>query len=448
MTAYTHALAFAALLILSVGCSTEEVPADAGSDAVGASDTAAPGDTASIDAGAQDASPDVSPEPVCPEPGTTERPAGLSEAYGIMDPARRKLVFFAGNQGVPVNCQTATDHISVLWVYDTVCATFEKITTTGGPGPRARGMTVYDPDRDQMVIFGGRYRAASSGPYTVYNEAWALNLADYTWTEIQTEGAIPEARSNAAGGYNKLTGEMLVFGGNLSNQGITFLPRNDVWALNLETHTWRQIPGQGTKPEARLFHSSVVDSDNNRLYIYGGGGANAWTGPFLGDLWVMDLETGGWELLHDGKIGAPMGRIWSTVTWDRVAQRLLLFAGHDDGMLGNNNDTWSFDPTTKSWTGLTPPEEVFTPSNGFCDFPKDFTYPNMDSPERRSAQIAGLDETRGEWVIFGGKTDCGLIDDVWLFVLGQDSWVQLMDANVGETCTRSDQPGLCVALCQ
>jgi hypothetical protein len=433
-------------IFLALGCgeSNPTEPAqDTGTDTVSA-------DASHLEDVHTDAVEDVVEDvgPTCPEPGSTERPAGLGEAFGIMDAKRRKLVFWGGNAGIPVNCQTATDHVDVLWVYDTVCATFEKIETTGGPGPRARGMTVYDPDRDQMVIFGGRYRAAASGPYTVYDEVWALDLETYSWTRIETQGPGPAARSNPAGAYNLVAGEMIVFGGNTSGNGLVFSPLNDVWALDLDNHTWRQIPSMGSKPEARLFHSATVDSEHNRLYIYGGGGANAWTGPFMGDLWVMNLETGTWENLHNGGPGAPMGRIWPTTTWDKVGQQLLLFGGHDDGMLGNTNDTWSFDPASKTWTSITEAEEIYSPANGFCNFPKDFTFPNLDAPERRSGQFAGLDEVRGEWVIFGGKTDCGLIDDVWLFSLAQSGWIKLIGATMGETCNRSDQPQLCVALCQ
>jgi len=448
MRAYSLLLMLSLCIPLTLACGQEgtgQGGADTSSDNGSLTDATSQVDTAEGDTGI-DIEEDTGP--ICPEPGSTERPAGLGEAFGTMDAERRKLVFWGGNAGIPVNCQTATDHIAVLWVYDTVCATFERIETTGGPGPRARGMTIYDPDRDQMVIFGGRYRGAPSGLYTVYDEVWALDLETYTWTQIQTVGAGPAPRSNPAGAYNQLTGEMVVFGGNTSNNGLNFGPLNDVWALNLDSYTWRQINAQGAKPEARLFHSAAVDSESNLLYIYGGGGANAWTGPFLGDLWVMNLETGTWEELHSGGIGAPMGRIWSTTAWDKIGKRLLLFGGHDDGMLGNTNDTWSFDPATKVWTSITEAEEIYSPANGFCNFPKDFTFPNLDAPERRSGQLAGLDEKRGEWVLFGGKTDCGLIDDVWLFGLGQNSWIKLMGATMGETCNRSDQPQLCVALCQ
>ena len=189
----------AVILSFTLACGEETpgpVPVDTGSDAGPSTDSGPGADVVETDAGADI---EEDPEPTCPEPGSTERPAGLGEAFGVMDAQRRKLVFWGGNAGIPVNCNTATDHIDTLWVYDTVCATFERIETTGGPGPRARGMAIYDPDRDQMVIFGGRYRGTPTGLYTVYDEVWALDLETYTWTQITTEGPSPSPRSNPAG---------------------------------------------------------------------------------------------------------------------------------------------------------------------------------------------------------------------------------------------------------
>jgi hypothetical protein len=431
-------------LILLTACPADNpdpIPGDTPSDAV--SDTAAPQDSSVADVAVDTSHEDTGPQ--CPEPGTTSRPSGRSEVFGIMDPQRRRLVFFGGDDGAPVNCNPAPHPIGGTWIYDTVCAGFEEVQTSNGPGPRARGVSVYDPVNDRMVIFGGRYRAGGSGPYTLYDEVWALDLETLTWEKIETNGVKPVARFNPAGGYNALTGEMIIFGGTKGTSGMQYDPLADTWALNLETHTWRQIQSTNN-PEPRVLHTATVDSDNNRLFIYGG--TASFFAAFFGDLWVMDLATGQWEKLHPGGFGAPVGRIWPTITWDRVGERMLLFGGHDSGSVGNNNDTWMFDPPSKTWVNLTPPETVNQPANEFCSFPPDFTVPNMEAPDRRGAQLAALDETRGEWVIFGGKTDCGLIDDVWVFSLEQDGWVNLIGATMGESCIRGDNPQLCVAMCK
>jgi|GEM_PF-497977 len=380
------------------------------------------------------------------------RPPARAEMLGVFDAKRRRLVFWGGDDGLPVNC-TPTAHpvgLTDLWIYDAACATFKKVDVSGqAPQGRARGMAVYDSDQDRMIIFGGRYRKGAGGPYTNFNDVWALDLKTLTWKQLPTKGGGPVARSNPAGAYNPNTKEMIVFGGNSSTSGLSFRPHNDVWALNLETNTWREITTSGpSKPSARLFHAATVDTKGNRLFVYAGGGANAWQGPFLRDLWVMDLKTGIWTVLDKGGFLSPLGRIWATITYDEKADRVLMYAGHDDQQIGNNNGTWSFDLKKKKWTALTPPEKIKKKANGFCNFPPDFTEPNMQAPDRRSAHLAALDNTRREWIVFGGKTDCGLIDDVWTFDLQRNGWIRLMKATKGESCIRGENPKLCVALCK
>ena len=379
----------------------------------------------------------------------TEMPA-LAEMMGVFDEQRRRIVFFGGDDVLPVNCTTAPHAVGryELYSYDTVCAAFREEMESDGPRGRARGMAVYDLVGDRMIIFGGRSRARETGEYRNYDDVWALDLGTMEWTELEGSTRGPLARSNPAGGFNRTTRELVVFGGNTSRSGLQFSPRNDVWAFDTINLTWRQIESPGTKPSARLFHAAVVDDINERLFIYGGGDAGAWQGPFLGDLWMMDLATGAWERLAEKTDEGPAGRIWSSITYDVSSDRIILFGGHDDGAVGNNNDTWMFDMATREWTALVAPETVNEPALGFCNFPRDFTEPNLEVPDRRSAHLASLDTQRGEWVIFGGKTDCGIINDVWVYDLARDAWLLRQPSTVGEACNRGENPDMCVSMCQ
>ena len=380
----------------------------------------------------------------------TDMPA-LAEMMGVYDEQRQRIVFFGGDDVLPVNCSAAPHAVGryELYTYDTACAAFREETgSDDGPQGRARGMAVYDPTGDRMLIFGGRSRARETGNYKNYNDVWALDFATMQWTELEPTNSGPLARSNPAGGFNRATRELIVFGGNTSRSGLQFGPRNDVWAFDTVNQSWRRIESTGNAPEGRLFHAGVVDDTNNRLFIYGGGDAGAWQGPFLGDLWMMDLETGVWERLAEKTDDGPMGRIWSTITYDVSSDRLVLFGGHDDGLVGNNNDTWIFDLANRQWNAVIEAEVVNEPAFGFCDFPPDFTEPNRDAPDRRHAHLAALDKQRGEWFIFAGKTDCGIINDIWVYDLGRDAWLKRQPSTLGEACVRGDNPDRCVSLCQ
>jgi hypothetical protein len=93
-------------------------------------------------------------------------------------------------------------------------------------------------------------------------------------------------------------------------------------------------------------------------------------------------------------------------------------------------------------------EVVNEPAFGFCDFPTNFTEPNLDAPDRRHAHLAALDTQRGEWVVFAGKTDCGIINDVWVYDLARDAWLLRQPSTVGEACNRGESPDMCVSMCQ
>jgi hypothetical protein len=383
--------------------------------------------------------------PACVDTG--EHPPARSDTAGVVDAKRHRIVFFGGDTGVPKQCNPAPVLDGELWTYDLSCKTFARVSAADGPSSRSRAATVYDPDGDRMIVFGGRARAGSSSPYTLFNEVWALDLPTLAWQKVTTSGTPPSARSSAAAAYAPATKELVLFGGNQSTNGAQFQPLADVWALNLATGAWRAIAGTGKTPAARMFHAVTIDPGANRLYAFGGGDANAFTGPFLGDLSSIDLASGAWQVESAGGAGAPASRINATATFDAKAGRLLLFGGHDDGAVGNNNDTWSFDPASKAWTAIVPPETLKKAPPGFCLFPPDFTTTNTSAPERRSAHLAALDTTRGAWTIYGGATDCGLIDDVWSFDLTTNAWSRAQKAQSGEACVRGDRPQQCSTLC-
>jgi hypothetical protein len=381
--------------------------------------------------------------PACVDTGM--RPTARAETMGALDGARGRLVFFGGDDGVPKMCNPAPHIVGEMWTYDLACGFFSKVEAASGPGPRTRAAFATDDDGGRLFLFGGRYRAAATGSYTLYDETWSLDLATLAWTQVVTSGTAPSARSSATAVFDPARKELVVFGGNTSASGATFTPQGDVHLLHVADGSWEKLSLAGTPPKARLFHASTIDPASGTVYVYGGGDANAFQGPFFGDLWALDRTAGTWSELSPKTAGGPAARIHSTLVFDGERGRLLLFGGHDDGDVGNDNGTWAFDLTTKGWSVLTPPEVVAEPAAGFCLFPAGFTTPNLDAPDRRSAQLGAFGEG-GLWV-FGGKTDCGLIDDVWRFDAAMGSWTRKTPATTGEACLRRDHPEQCTSLC-
>lgn len=376
---------------------------------------------------------------------TGERPGPRAESFGAFDEKRGRFVFYGGDSGLPKQCQPSPHPIGETWVYDARCKTFTQPATTTDPGGRARGVGVYDAAGDRVVVFGGRYRAAASGNYQVFGDVWAFDLAKEDWAQLDT-GTGPTGRSSTAAAFDDAKHELVVYGGNASTSGLAFTPLGDTWAFDVVASTWRKLTTTGD-PKPRLFHAAAIDPDGRRLFVYGGGDANAFTGPFFKDLWALDLDGGAWTELSTGASG-PRGRIQASLVFDKEGGRLLLFGGHDDGSLGNENDTWAFDLATSQWTDITAPEPIVKTPTGFCNFPPDFTTPNTAAPERRSQHAAGFDRASRSWYVFGGATDCGLIDDVWLFDGAASAWSNQVPATYGESCARTKGVAACTTLCQ
>lgn len=375
----------------------------------------------------------------CSERGI-DVPSPRGEVAGAWDAARGRFVIFGGDEGVPVECYPQTDFVGETWAFHTDCDNFERLQVSEAPQSRGRHAVALDAARGWMLIHGGRFRDGTSGAYTLLDDAWAFDFATDTWTLVATGG--PAARSNHTA---VVAGDrMIVYGGSTSTDGASFDPRSDVWALDLGSGAWTELEIQGEGPGERLFHAAAISDDGRTMYVYGGGDEGAFTGPFFGDLWALDLETLRWTELHDGGGEAPRARIWAALHHDGARDRLVLFGGHDDGSLGNTNEVWEFRLSEGVWNRLREGDVQTASANGFCDFPADFVDPDLKSPERRNAFASAITD-RGELIVFGGKTDCGIINDVWTWSLERGGWSERSPATAGEICLRASAS--CSSMC-
>ena len=122
---------------------------------------------------------------------------------------------------------------------------------------------------------------------------------------------------------------------------------------------------------------------------------------------------------------------------DAANNRLISWAGHNDiQMIAPTNELSAFDLGTNTWTPLVIGDTYNNPAAGFCDFPVDFTNIDFESPERRYGAASALTDD-GQVITFGGKTDCGIIDDVWTHDLATGMWTERSGATTGQSCPRA-----------
>src|SRR5262249_20574781 len=134
---------------------------------------------------------------------------------------------------------------------------------------------VLDPVRDRLIVFGGGY------PFT--NDLWALDLASSpTWTQLAPKGAQPSPRGEHTATYDPVHDQMVVIGGQVSNQPTQPFV-NEVWALSLSgAANWNELTPAGTPMPGRAWLSSSYDSVRNRIVVFGGSDQN---GPYFADVW-------------------------------------------------------------------------------------------------------------------------------------------------------------------
>lgn len=379
------------------------------------------------------------------EGDVTVRPGARGDFAAGIDAALGKLVVFGGDVGVPVKCSPAPAFNGETWVYDIGCGRWQLVDGANGPSARARSASAVDEATHKLYVYGGRYRAGSSGAYTQFNETWAFDIATLTWSKVATTGGPAAGLTNATMAHHPVRNALYLFGGNSSSSGLTLTPSNALWKLDLATGAWSRLNPVGQAPAARQYHAMALDAAGDRLYVYAGGDAGAFTGPFLKDVWSYDLKADRWEEISTTG-GEGVGRMRTGLAFDGSKKRLLAFGGHDDGSQGERNDLAALDLATSKWSLVRPGDALYGASRGFCDFPPDFTTADLASPERREAFFLGFDATRARFWLFGGKTDCGNVNDLWSFDPATDAWTNVERAFSGESCLRSGKQG-CTSLC-
>src|ERR1041385_3082399 len=181
--------------------------------------------------------------------------------------------------------------------------------------PRYAHATAIDEAHARLVTFGGTSNANLAS--AALDQVWLYDLANpFAWVPATPLGTPPPARYWHTMTYDPVRQRMLVFGG--TNAGGLL---NDLWELSLANNlTWTHLSPAGTPPPARYGHGAVYDSVNDRLVIFGGGGAG---GTLLNDVWTLSLSSLTWAAMTPAGT-PPSGRRSASLVYDSAQQRLLL----------------------------------------------------------------------------------------------------------------------------
>ncbi len=189
--------------------------------------------------------------------------------------------------------------------------------------------------------------------------------------------------------------------------------------------TWLAVTSAGTTTNGTFSGGSYLPlanttfrADNpgaassDAVYVFGGCLANN-TATTANDLWKFDAIAGTFtQLIADGAAGSPSHRGRASIAWNATTNRLVVFGGNTrGGPTGTGtpallNDTWEYDPTSNTWTDVTP-------------------VAGNPSPRQHAAMC--YEPLTGGMLLFGGQTNDAspqvLSNETWLFLGGV--WNQL-----------------------
>jgi len=153
--------------------------------------------------------------------------------------------------------------------------TWSVLETSGaGPRPRREHEGLYDPVRHRLLVFGGRQRSNSS----YLCDLFELDLASSTWREIETHGDRPNPVRQTATGYDPDANELTVFGGEVLNymagheKDAKEFPVNEIWVLRLDTGEWTE---RTPYPPSVYDHVGIFVPEYGSTLIYGGSGLHS-----------------------------------------------------------------------------------------------------------------------------------------------------------------------------
>jgi len=194
-----------------------------------------------------------------------------------------------------------------------------------GPQPPARGgaLFVFDPIRDNVVLFGG---TSTASPGHILGDTWTWDGA--TWTERHPPFS-PPPRTNAAITFDPAIKETVVFGGNSARGS----PLDDTWLW--DGSVWKELLPTRSRPPAGVPYGLAFDEARQGLVLLtvpaaGQVGAQTWT-------WAGTT----WGLSNAAAAPTVSGR--TAMAYDPVLQRVILV---DAGAQGTA--TWIWDGA--AWT--------------------------------------------------------------------------------------------------
>jgi len=274
-------------------------------------------------------------------------------AFSLRDDAWSTLVMGAvsppGRVGHCAAYLPAQNHVVYVGGHDDTGApqTAPVVLAVGTPGflsvigdaptPASGCSAAYHQVRTSAVVFGGKTNTS------VNAETWLYSPSSMSFTRA-TPAHTPDPRSGGTlvidpgPSGEATTGRLILFGGASADLELAdvWLWNGDDWGELGTTEDPDAMNTDDPRPLGRTGAAVAVDPNRRLMYVFGG----TRQGTLLGDLWRLDLRTLTWSRLTVA--GGPSARESTSVAYDPILDRLMLFGGRGDS--GSLSDGWSLSP--------------------------------------------------------------------------------------------------------
>jgi hypothetical protein len=350
-----------------------------------------------------------------------DTPSARTQTRVVYDPTSRNMVLFGGSTALDAATRM-TFELSDTWEW-TGIQWFQRYPATTPPGRSAHVM-VYDSNRSQIVMFGGR-----TGVNVEANDTWIYK--DNDWRQLDTPSA-PEARLLPGAAFDPIRDRVVLFGGRHtvpSGRTFTQEPFYDTWEF--DGTTWRVVNTNGPQVDKPIL---VYDKARNQvimlglntaaetqMYAYDGASAT-WTQlrpatlpPCVNESAVVFQShndtlflTGGTCLLSSVLEEAYQwdGTDWSLVTLVGTPERVF---GHGLAYDEARNAVFQFGGTAAS-----PVASTLLYRDGTVSFLVD-----RFSPSPRSLHAFQRDPVNNTIWLYGGINENGPLPDFWRYDFGR-----------------------------
>lgn len=246
-------------------------------------------------------------------------PPGRRRGNISVDTFSGEVFLYGGQDG---QSTTAMDD---LWQWNGTDWT--QLNPTGTPGGLMWHGMAYDAIRNVTVTFGGRRDIWNQMSYL--DETWEYSHALNQWSQAFTFNSPPPATATALS-YHPALQQIVAFGGKTGQSTAA----GQTWTF--DGTDWTQINTTGTNPPARSGANLLVNYSRNVLVLVGGRDPN---GAILNDTWEHDGTQ--WREITNVYGGIYPPRAEMAMAHDLTQDRLVSFGGKVANN-GLRNDTWEY----------------------------------------------------------------------------------------------------------